>query len=229
TSAMRESKNGKDIAYKVKFLLGVDIQIIDGEKEAELINKVLFSELDEHSYIHIDVGGGSTEINIFDNRKKIATHSFKIGSVRRLSGLDTSEEWENMRSWIEKNTHNIPKPIMAIGTGGNIGKLYELANPGKSKGNVKQVISLHKMEEIRELISQYSLEDRINVLMLNPDRADVIIPASDIYLSAMKFAKATKMQVPEVGLKDGLMLMLYEKNKKNRGKNTFVNVNKYAK
>ena len=229
TSAMRESRNGRDIAYKVKFLLGVDIQIIDGEKEAELINKVLFSELDEHSYIHIDVGGGSTEINIFENKKKLATNSFKIGSVRRLSGLDTSEEWENMRSWIEKYTQNVQKPIMAIGTGGNIGKIYELANPGKSKGIVKQLISITKMEEIRDFIAGHDLEDRINVLMLNPDRADVIIPASDIYISAMKFAKATKMQVPEVGLKDGLMLMLYERNKKTKGKSTFVNVNKYAK
>jgi len=229
TSAMRESKNGRDIAYKVKFLLGVDIQIIDGEKEAELINKVLFSELDDHSYIHIDVGGGSTEINIFENKKKVATNSFKIGSVRRLSGHDTSEEWENMRSWIEKYTYNVQKPLMAIGTGGNIGKIYELANPGKMKGNVKQLISINKMEEIREFISQYDIEDRVNVLMLNPDRADVIIPASDIYISAMKFAKATKMQVPEVGLKDGLMLMLYERNKKHKGKSTFKNVNKYAK
>lgn len=229
TSAMRESRNGRDIAYKVKFLLGVDIQIIDGDKEAELINKVLFSELDENSYIHIDVGGGSTEINIFENKKKIATHSFKIGSVRRLSGLDTEEEWEHMKKWIEKNVQHVTKPVIAIGTGGNIGKIYELANPGKTKGAAKQVISLHKMEEIREFILQHDYDDRINVLMLNPDRADVIIPASDIYISAMKFAKATKMQVPEVGLKDGLMLMLYEKNKKHKGKSTFVNVNKYAK
>jgi len=229
TSAMRESKNGKDIAYKVKFLLDIDIQIIDGTLEAELINNVLFSELDNESYIHIDVGGGSTEINIFENKKKIATNSFKIGSVRRLSGLDTKEEWENMKTWIEKNTLKVTKPITGIGTGGNIGKIYELANPGKHKGTGKQIISINKMDEIRSFILEHDIEDRINVLMLNPDRADVIIPASDIYISAMKFAKATKMLVPEVGLKDGLMLMLYERNKKQKGKSTFVNVNKYAK
>ncbi len=229
TSAMRESKNGRDIAYKVKYLLGVEIQIIDGEKEAELINRVLFSELDDNSYIHIDVGGGSTEINIFENKKKIATNSFKIGSVRRLSGLDTNEEWDMMKKWIEKHIQQVTKPVMAIGTGGNIGKIYELANPGKNKGASKQTISINKIEEIREFISQHDYEERINVLMLNPDRADVIIPASDIYISAMKFAKAHKMQVPEVGLKDGLMLMLYERNKKKKGKNTFVTVNKYAK
>jgi len=229
TSAMRESKNGKDIAYKVKFLLDIDIQIIDGTLEAELINNVLFSELDEQSYIHIDVGGGSTEINIFQNKKKVATNSFRIGSVRRLSGLDTKEEWDHMKTWIEANTSKVQRPITGIGTGGNIGKIYELANPGKSKGGVKQHISLAKMEEIRTFILQYDIESRINVLMLNPDRADVIIPASDIYISAMKFAKSTKMLVPEVGLKDGLMMMLYERNKKLKGKNNFVNVNKYAK
>jgi exopolyphosphatase/guanosine-5'-triphosphate,3'-diphosphate pyrophosphatase len=229
TSAMRESKNGRDIAYKVKYLLGIDIQIIDGKTEAGLINKVLFNELDDQSYVHIDVGGGSTEINILVNKKKVATNSFKIGSVRRLTGLDTRDEWNKMKEWVEKHTQYIPKPLTAIGTGGNIGKIYEIANPGKSKSNTKQVISLHKIEEIREHIAQYDYEDRINVLMLNPDRADVIIPASDIYIMAMKFAKATRMIVPEVGLKDGLMLMLYERNKKYKSSNHIVNVNKYAK
>ncbi|MCU0429287.1 MAG: phosphatase [Cytophagaceae bacterium] len=193
TSAMRESKNGRDIAYKVKYLLGIDIHIIEGEAEANLINKVLFNELDNESYLHIDVGGGSTEINIFVNKKKVATNSFKIG------------------------------------TGGNIGKIYELANPGvKGKAGNKQMISLHKIEEIQDFIASHNYEERINKLMLNPDRADVIIPASEIYTSAMRFGKSTKMMVPELGLKDGLMLMLYEKNKKGKHK-TIVSVNKFAK
>lgn len=229
TSAMRESKNGRDIAYKVKYLLGIDIHIIEGEAEANLINKVLFNELDNESYLHIDVGGGSTEINIFVNKKKVATNSFKIGSVRRLSGLDTPEEWELMQHWIERNTQQVPKPIIAIGTGGNIGKIYELANPGvKGKAGNKQMISLHKIEEIQDFIASHNYEERINKLMLNPDRADVIIPASEIYTSAMRFGKSTKMMVPELGLKDGLMLMLYEKNKKGKHK-TIVSVNKFAK
>jgi exopolyphosphatase/guanosine-5'-triphosphate,3'-diphosphate pyrophosphatase len=95
TSAMRESRNGKDIVYKVKELLGVQINIIDGEKEAELINNVIYNELDEKSYMHIDVGGGSTELNLFVNKKKVAANSFKIGSVRRLNGLDAPEELDS--------------------------------------------------------------------------------------------------------------------------------------
>ncbi len=229
TSAMREARNGKDIAFKIKDLLGVQIDIIDGEKEAELINTVLYNELDDSSYVHIDVGGGSTEINFFVNKQKIATRSFKIGSVRRLNGLDTPEEWEEMHRWIEEQTHKSPKPITAIGTGGNIGKLYELGSGDKNKKE-KQIISLKKLEETQQIIAGYTYEERVNILMMNTDRADVIIPASDIYLNIMRWAKATKMMVPELGLKDGLMLMLYERNtEKSVGPNQVLNFNKYKK
>jgi len=230
TSAMRESANGREIAYKVKDLVGVDINIIDGDKEAELINTVLYNELDDSSYIHIDVGGGSTELNLFVNKQKIAARSFKIGSVRRLQGLDSPEEWEEMKSWIRNNIDKLPKPVIAIGTGGNIGKIFELGTADRSKKD-KRLISLKKIEEVQHNISQYNYEDRINVLMLNPDRADVIIPASEIYTSVMDFAKAKHMLVPEVGLKDGLMLMLYEKNKHKHitDLDTIRNVNKYQK
>ncbi|MFN6945624.1 MAG: Ppx/GppA phosphatase family protein [Cytophagaceae bacterium] len=230
TSAMRESKNGSDIAYKVKELLGVNIEIIEGELEAELINKVLYNELDEtKSYIHIDVGGGSTELNIYEARKKLASRSFKIGSVRLLNGNDSPLEWKEMQSWVEEKTEKVKKPIVAIGTGGNIGKIYEMANlkPAKEK---KHMINLEKMQEVKDHISKYSYEERIHVLMLNPDRADVILPASDIYMTVMHWARATKMFVPELGLKDGLMLMLYEKHKdKLDNLENIVSVNKYQK
>jgi exopolyphosphatase / guanosine-5'-triphosphate,3'-diphosphate pyrophosphatase len=231
TSAMREAKNGKDIAYKVKQLLGVDIDIIDGDVEADLINSVLFNELDEKSYIHIDVGGGSTELNIYENKKKLASRSFKLGSVRLLNGNDTKEEWDNMRHWVESNLANVSKTVTAIGTGGNIGKIYDLSNLTRSRDK-KHMIGLEKINWVREHISQYTYDERIHLLMLNPDRADVIIPASDIYMTVMKWAKASKMFVPEVGLKDGLMLMLYEKHKdklENISMDSIVNVNKYQK
>ena len=230
TSAMRESSNGRDIAYKVKDLVGVDINIIDGDKEAELINTVLYNELDENSYIHIDVGGGSTELNLFFNKQKIAARSFKIGSVRRLQGLDSPAEWEEMKEWIKNNIEKLPKPVIAIGTGGNIGKIFELGTTERTKKS-NRLISLKKIEEVQLNISKYNYEDRINVLMLNPDRADVIIPASEIYTSVMDFAKAKHMMVPEVGLKDGLMLMLYEKNKHKHitDLDSIRNVNKYQK
>lgn len=228
TSAMRESRNGREIAQKVKEQVGVEIDIIDGDKEAELINSVIFNELDHKNYIHIDVGGGSTELNIFINKVKTATHSFKIGSVRRLNGLDSPEEWEYMRQWVQENIKRTIPSIIAIGTGGNIGKIYELAK--LAKGTKRPLITLRKIEEVKKNVARYSLEERINVLMLNPDRADVILPATDIYTTVMKWARSRKMLVPEVGLKDGIMLMLYEKHKDEFEKTTsFVNANKYQK
>jgi exopolyphosphatase/guanosine-5'-triphosphate,3'-diphosphate pyrophosphatase len=229
TSAMREARNGKDIVYKVKDLLGVDIEIIDGEKEAELINKVIYNELDEKSYIHIDVGGGSTELNIFVNKRKVAANSFKIGSVRRLNGLDAPEEWEKMKIWVEENISKVHKPITAIGTGGNIGKIYELAKLSRSK-DLRPLITLKKIEEVRKVVASHDYDERIHILMLNPDRADVILPASDIYMTVMKWAKAKKMLVPEIGLKDGLMLMLYDKHKEHvEDIDIIKNVNRYQK
>ena len=228
TSAMREAKNGKEIAQKVKEQVGIEINIIDGEKEAELTNSVIFNELDDKSYVHIDVGGGSTELNIFINKVKTATNSFKIGSVRRLNGLDSPEEWEYMRQWVEQNIKRSFTPIIAIGTGGNIGKIYELAS--LAKGAKRPLISLSKIEEVQKTVAKYSYEERVNVLMLNPDRADVILPAADIYTNVMKWARSKKMLVPEVGLKDGIMLMLYEKHKDEFEKTTsIVNANKYQK
>jgi exopolyphosphatase / guanosine-5'-triphosphate,3'-diphosphate pyrophosphatase len=229
TSAMREARNGNDIVYKVKELLGVDINIIDGEKEAELINNVLYNELDEKSYMHIDVGGGSTELNLFVNKNKVAANSFKIGSVRRLNGLDAPEEWENMKNWIAENIKKVYHPITAIGTGGNIGKIYELANISRAR-NKRQFIPIKKIEEVQNVISSHDLHERIHILMLNPDRADVIIPASEIYLSVMKMSGAKKMLVPEIGLKDGLMMMLFEKNKDQVEDIKIIrNVNQYQK
>ncbi len=134
-----------------------------------------------------------------------------------------------MQQWIEEQTNKAPKPVTAIGTGGNIGKLYELGSGDKNKKE-KQIISLKKLEETQMIIKGYTYEERVNILMMNTDRADVIVPASDIYLNIMRWAKATKMLVPELGLKDGLMLMLYERNtNKTVGGNQVLNFNKYKK
>jgi exopolyphosphatase/guanosine-5'-triphosphate,3'-diphosphate pyrophosphatase len=227
TSAMRESKNGRDIAKKVQDQLGVTIDIIDGEKEAELINNVLYNELDENSYLHIDVGGGSTELNIFVNRQKMAAHSFKIGSVRRLNGQDSPQEWHNMESWIRDHIKLEYGKICAIGTGGNIGKIYDLANLSRAKDK-RPSIPVKKIEEVQKQVASMTLEERINVLMLNEDRADVIVPASEIYLTAMKWAGAEQMFVPELGLKDGLIQMLYKKHAPGEHP-IIVNTNKFQK
>jgi exopolyphosphatase/guanosine-5'-triphosphate,3'-diphosphate pyrophosphatase len=228
TSAMRESANGRAIAERVKEEVGIIIDIIDGDTEAELINAVLFNELDEKSYIHIDVGGGSTELNFFVNKQKVAAQSFKIGSVRRLNKLDAPEEWDRMKEWVQANISKAKAPIYAIGTGGNIGKIYELAHLSRSK-DLKPSIKIEKIEGVQKQVASMSYDDRIHVLNLNPDRADVIVPASDIYISVMQYAGAKEMLVPELGLKDGLIQMLFKKHMQNQEQLTIINTNKFPK
>ncbi len=208
TSAMRDSENGIELAEKVFQECGLKIHVIDGELEAELINKSLKTLIDEHTYLHIDVGGGSTEFNLFVNREKIISKSFKLGSVRMMEKTENPEVWQEMKDWLR---HQIKKefgPVTAIGTGGNIYKAFELT---KRKPGGK--ISSRQIREVQLHIANHSMEERINVLFLNPDRADVIVPALDIYAQTMNWAKAKSMIVPDVGLKDGLMYYLYEKAK----------------
>lgn len=208
TSAMRESENGSEIVQRVKEELGIDLQIISGEEEAEMINKVILQGLDNDHYIHIDVGGGSTELNIYENHQKVYSHSFKIGSVRTLEGRDTPEAWQEMRNWVSKYAFKKGEKITAVGTGGNINKLYELSNPEKKT----RKMSLNTLMRTQDILKNLTLDDRLNKLQLNPDRADVIIPASDIYVEVMKSAKAKSILVPDVGLKDGINYHLYQMN-----------------
>jgi exopolyphosphatase/guanosine-5'-triphosphate,3'-diphosphate pyrophosphatase len=207
TSAMRESENGQELAQQVEDELGITINIIDGNREAELINKAITSYLSDDTYLHIDVGGGSTELNLYAGGKKIKTRSFKVGSVRVLEHFDKPVMWEDMEYWVKEHVKREFGKVTAVGTGGNISKLYELAKlkPGK-------LMTLKKMKEVKTMVESYSIEERIYQLQMNPDRADVIVPASDIYMKVMTWAHASKILVPEVGLKDGIMLHLYEKN-----------------
>ncbi len=209
TSAMRESDNGYSIAEKTKQLLGLKIHIIDGDREAELINNVVVRNLSTENYLHIDVGGGSTEINLITDRKKNAAKSFKVGSVRNLEHKGEHDPLEQIATWVRRKTADLQGPVTAIGTGGNINKIYDLAD---KKGLL--YLSLKKVEQVRDYVASLSIDERIHKLQLNPDRADVIIPATGIYLKAMKAAGCKKIMVPDVGLKDGLMQMLYERNLK---------------
>lgn len=206
TSAMRESENGREIADKVRKQLDLNIEIISGEQEAEMINKVILQGLDDGHYIHIDVGGGSTELNIYEKHEKVFAHSFKIGSVRTLEGRDTPEAWEEMRGWVAQHAFKKGEKITAVGTGGNINKLFELSNPEKKS----RKMSLNTLMRTQDVLKNLSLDDRLNKLQLNPDRADVIIPASDIYVAVMQAAKAKSIIVPDVGLKDGINYHLYQ-------------------
>ncbi len=207
TSAMRESVNGKEIVLEVKEEIGLKINIIDGNKEAELINKSLNKFFDEKTYLHIDVGGGSTELNIYKNREKIASKSFQIGSVRALQDQVAIPVWNSMENFVRKYLENSPS-VTAIGTGGNINKIFELSLPRKNK----RYLDFGKIEEVLSRLETLTFEERVNKLNLNHDRADVIIPAGKIYQRVMLAAKSKKMIVPDLGLKDGIIQVLYERN-----------------
>ena len=203
TSAMREASNGPEIAKRIEAATGIKIHIIDGQKEAELINNVVVQALDDRQYLHIDVGGGSTELNVYVNRQKINSKSFKIGSVRLLEGKESKGAWRKIEDWVQDNI-DATQEVTAVGTGGNISKLFNLAaKVSETETNRAEI------ERIRNYIAGFSQEDRINKLRLNADRADVIVPAADIYISVMKWAGAEKIIVPDLGLKDGIIQLVY--------------------
>lgn len=204
TSAMREAANSKEVVANIAKKSKIEIQVIDGVREAELINNVVVKSLSEGQYIHIDVGGGSTELNVYQNRKKMASKSFKIGSVRLLEGKETKGAWGKMQEWVGENIDSRCK-ITAVGTGGNISKLFNLVSKLSDTST-----SLSEIERMRDYIASFSLEDRINKLRLNADRADVIVPAANIYTSVMQWAGADIISVPDLGLKDGIIQLVYE-------------------
>ncbi|MCF0043360.1 Ppx/GppA phosphatase family protein [Dyadobacter fanqingshengii] len=205
TSAMREADNGYEVREHIQQRTGIHIQIIDGQKEAELVNNVVVKSLSDGQYIHIDVGGGSTELNVYKDRQKIAAKSFKLGSVRLLEGKESKNSWLKIKEWINQYV-DYSLPIEAVGTGGNINKLFDLSSKLSESST-----SLDEIERMRDYIASFTLEERINKLQLNPDRADVIVPAGDIYTSAMKWAGASVIHVPDVGLKDGMLQLLYDR------------------
>ncbi|TLU99140.1 Ppx/GppA phosphatase family protein [Dyadobacter luticola] len=205
TSAMREASNGQEVRDHIESRTGIHIQIIDGQREAELVNNVVVKSLSDGQYLHIDVGGGSTELNLYRDRIKINAKSFKLGSVRLLEGTESKNSWLKIKEWINQNV-DYGQPIQAVGTGGNINKLFDL-----SSKLTESSTSREEIERMRDYIAQFTFEERINKLQLNPDRADVIVPAGDIYLSAMKWAGAEIIHVPDVGLKDGMLQLLYDR------------------
>ncbi len=204
TSAMREADNGHDVSKHIEASTGIKIHIIDGQKEAQLINNVVVQSLDDRQYVHIDVGGGSTELNLYRNREKTASKSFKIGSVRLLEGKETKGAWRKMQDWVEEHIDS-NQEIVAVGTGGNISKLFNMAAKLSDA-----MTTLEEIERIRNYVASFSQDDRINKLRLNADRADVIVPAADIYISVMRWAGANTIMVPDLGLKDGIMQLVYE-------------------
>jgi exopolyphosphatase/guanosine-5'-triphosphate,3'-diphosphate pyrophosphatase len=208
TSAMREAKNGEEITIKIKNEANIDLEIVNGQKEAMLVYS---SHADQNidktkNYLYVDVGGGSTELSLFSAGDLWASKSFNIGTIRMLDNQDTDESWSDMKDFLRDNTRPF-KVISGIGTGGNINKLYKLS---EEKDNAP--LSFTKLKSLYNYLSSFSLKDRINVLGLNQDRADVIIPACEIYMTVMKAAGIKNIYVPTVGLVDGIIQTLIEKN-----------------
>jgi exopolyphosphatase/guanosine-5'-triphosphate,3'-diphosphate pyrophosphatase len=209
TSAMRDAENGPHIIERVRKEAGIKIEIIDGKTEADIIYS---NHIEEHldkdnAYLYIDIGGGSTELTLFSKGKAIVSQSFNIGTIRMLHNKIDKDYWSYFKAWVKQITVGY-KPLIAIGSGGNINKLLKMT--GK---NPDKPVATSKLKNLYELLESYTYNDRVQILGLNHDRADVIIPASKILLSVLKHAEIEKIIIPQIGLADGIVHSLYEKHK----------------
>lgn len=206
TSAMRDAKNGADLSKKIRKECKLPLEIISGEDEAKFIFANHFeNELNpKENYLYIDVGGGSTELTLIQNGERLHSESFNLGTVRILNKMDKKSEWRRLSKWIEENTRALKK-LTAIGSGGNINRIYKL-----SKANRDYQLSLEQVKDVMRLLSPLSYEERMIKLKLKADRADVIIPATDLYIFIMKKAKILNIYIPQFGLADGMIRQAYE-------------------
>jgi len=209
TSAMREAENGEQVRKKIKKETGVEIEIISGDEEAELIFGTFFLlDFDKNvSFIVIDVGGGSTEVSVFENGERIAAKSFEIGTIRLLKNKVKPTIWKDIHQWIEQHVdldsiHNI------FATGGNINKVHKIIG-----APYMEAIPLKKVTKLRDTLEKLSLEERIDKYQLKADRADVIVPAMNIYIYIMEELKCNQMVVPKIGLSDGMIYDMYLREK----------------
>lgn len=210
TSAMRDATNAADILKKVKAETGIDIHIISGQDEASFIyeNHVAENLTDQESYLYIDVGGGSTELTFFSDGKLVFKESFNIGTIRLLKNQVTEESWSEMKEFIKSRTKG-HHHVTAIGSGGNINKVFSL-----SKRKEGKPLQLDLLRDYYKEFSTLPLQQRMSLYKLREDRADVIVPALLIHINVMRWADAQEIYVPKIGLADGLIHSLYEEVKK---------------
>jgi exopolyphosphatase / guanosine-5'-triphosphate,3'-diphosphate pyrophosphatase len=209
TSAMRDAANAQEILVRAEKESGMKIQVISGEDEASYIyeNHVAENLSAQESYLYIDVGGGSTELTFFSDGKLVSKQSFNIGTIRLLKNQVTEEHWNEMRQFIRTKTSGYHH-ITAIGSGGNINKIFSL-----SKRKEGKPLPLDLLRDYYKEFSSLSLSQRIALYKLREDRADVIVPALLIYLNVMRWAEADEIFVPKIGLADGLIHLLYDRVK----------------
>ena len=205
TSAMREANNANEVIDIIKKKSDIKIEIIDGEKEAAIIASTDLHYLlkTDKTYLYVDVGGGSTEFSLFSNGKIVASKSFKAGTVRLLNELVRESVWNEMEQWITENTKHYDE-VTLIGSGGNINKIFKMS--GKMQDKPLSFIYLNSQYAF---LNSLTYEERITELGLNPDRADVIVLATQIYLNAMKWSGARNIYVPKIGLSDGIVKAMY--------------------
>ena len=210
TSALREANNGSHVIDIIKKKAGVKVEIIDGTKEAEIISNSKISDFlnTRKTLLLVDVGGGSTEFTILNKEKNITSKSFNIGTVRLINNMVDERVWEQIKIWLQKHTKEFDK-ITLLGSGGNINKLIKLAKVKEGKP-----LSLISLNVIYKELESLSYEERMINFELNPDRADVILPAARIYLKALEWSGGQNIYVPKVGLSDGMIKYLYKKSKK---------------
>ena len=214
TSAMRDAKNGMDIIKQIEKKTGVHIDIIDGQEEAKIIynNHVEHMEDQKGNYMYVDVGGGSTEINLLSEGQLVCSRSYNIGTVRMLNNAVKDSEWERLKNDLAELAKSYPQTNI-IGSGGNINKLYRLAD---KKNKKKMTMQVSVLQELHTRLKALSLEERMEQFGMKPDRADVIIPAGEIILTIANIIGASYIHVPVIGLSDGIIDELYLQNKNNQ-------------
>ncbi len=208
TSAMREATNADKIIDSIKEETGIKIEIISGDEEASLIFSNFFAmELDlSVPFVVIDVGGGSTELSVFENGEKIASKSFNVGTLRILKGKSDESVWENIHDWILKYV-DLRSEHRIFGTGGNINKAHKMLGY-----SFEEPIGLDEMKELRDKLARLTIDERIDQFQMKPDRADVIVPALDIFSYILNEIGANSLMVPKVGLADGMIYEMYHRN-----------------
>ena len=205
TSAMREAENSKKIIDKIQEETGVEIEVISGEEEAALIFGTFFLlDFDKtKAFIVIDVGGGSTEVSVFESGERVASKSFEIGTIRLLKEKVSEDIWKDIHEWIKEHV-DLNSPHQLFGTGGNINKVHKILGVGQD-----DPLSFEAMRKLRKKLGELTVAQRVDSFQLKPDRADVIVPALDIYLYILNELKSTEIMVPKIGLSDGMVYQMH--------------------
>ena len=206
TSAMRDAENGVELVYAIKEKTGINIEIISGEEEAKIIRSTHIEQRLEknHNFLYVDVGGGSTEISLYQKGELQHSRSFDIGTIRLLENMVSDESWQEMQSWLQEITKN-QSGLEIIGSGGNINRIYKLLDKTDW-----QVIRYSELQDIYSKLSKLTVEERMMKFKLHPDRADVIVPAALLFERIMNWAQSDEIQVPKLGLSDGIIKSLHE-------------------